>query len=237
MSREHVIPKWFIPLFPVSREVDYIRAFQRAGDELQDHSRPGTAFDQTVKDFCLACNNGWMAKLETEAKPVLEQLVVNENRSINAVEQMTITTWLTKTILALGPAMLGGKEFVSESNYRWFGEHRMPLPGSISWLGRYAGGEQWPISFHFHGIEFYPEGEELPEVAGSTNGFHAVLAIGNLALCLFYSSVPEGGLADGFSSKKRTLIWPTSGADVWWPPENSFSGVEELRLESKEIPS
>ena len=238
MSREHVLPKWFGPLFPDFREVDYVRAFQRTGDERINHLRPGMAFDQTVRHFCLECNNGWMSRLEEQAKPALESLVLDEERSISAVEQLTIATWMTKTILTLGPAMLEeGREFVTEETYRWFGEHRMPLPGSICWLGRYTGGEEWPISFHFHGIQFYPEDQERPQVVGSTNGFHAVLAIGNLALCLFYCSIPEGGLADGFSSDNRALIWPATGADVWWPPKSSFDGVEALRLASQEVPT
>ncbi len=236
MSREHVLPRWLGPLFPEFREVDYIRAFQKTGDERQDHARPGIAFDQTVKDFCQRCNNGWMAHLETQTKPILEQLVLDQSRTITAVDQETIATWFTKTILALGPAMIGGTEFVPKETYRWFGEHQMPLSGSICWLGRYAGGEEWPISFHFCGIEFYPECEERPTVVGVTNGFHAVLAIGNLALCLFFASVPDGGLADGYSSAQRTLIWPTVGASVWWPPEKSFEGVEDLKHASQEVP-
>jgi hypothetical protein len=63
MSREHVMPKWLGGLFPELTEVDYLRVFQQAGEDVQKHQRPGAPFDLTVRDFCQTCNTGWMSRL------------------------------------------------------------------------------------------------------------------------------------------------------------------------------
>src|SRR5690554_6219251 len=97
MSREHVMPRWMAKLFPDLAEVDYIRAFQASGGDEAEHTRPGRPFDQTVKDFCVDCNTGWMARLEVAAAPILTPLVMDEPRSLSALDQETLAIWATKT--------------------------------------------------------------------------------------------------------------------------------------------
>jgi hypothetical protein len=82
MSREHVAPRWIKKLFPEIADVDYERAFQSAGAEIETHRRPGAPFDQTVKDFCEECNTGWMAALERELEPILTPLMLDESASL-----------------------------------------------------------------------------------------------------------------------------------------------------------
>jgi hypothetical protein len=163
-------------------------------------------------------------------------MIQDEAASLDAVEQYTGATWAIKTILAVGPTNLGGMTFVPSDMYRWFGDHQMPLPGSIVWLGRYAGGDQWPLSFHLHGMVVAPEGASMPPPGSDTNGFDAVLAVGNLALCVFHADVPEGPVAVGDSGDKRVKIWPNKGGAVWWPPSASFEGTADLEKESRLTP-
>ncbi|MGH3118621.1 MAG: hypothetical protein ACRDQ2_16210 [Gaiellales bacterium] len=223
-------------LFPDLTDVDYQRAFQRAGGPIETHVRPGAPFDQTVKDFCEECNTGWMAALEREVEPILTPLVQDQAANVTADEQETIARWATKTVLAFGPTNLDGVPIVSSNLYRWFGQWKVPLPGSIAWLARYTGTEQWPISFHLHGMVIARADQPMPDPASPTNGFHAVLALGPLVVCVFLADVPEGPVATGGSSDRRVLIWPTCGSSVRWPPPTAMASVAELQAESRQTP-
>jgi hypothetical protein len=236
MSREHVMPRWLKKLFPDLEEVDYLRAFQRAGGALTERSRPGVPFDLTVRDFCERCNNGWMSRLEREAAPILSPMIGDQGSSLDAIEQYTVTVWAIKSLLAVGPTNLGGEMLVPTEAYRWFGDRQAPLPASVAWLGRYEGGEQWPISFHHHGMVIAREDAPMPPEGSPTNGFHSVFAIGHLALCVFQVDIPDGPMPSGGSGAKRVHIWPRAGDAVWWPPPDSFRSTDELQAESRLAP-
>ena len=235
MSREHVMPRWMSGLFPDLTEVDYVRAFSTADGESDEHSRPGRPFDQTVKDFCRECNNGWMSRLESEAAPILEPLIRGEQRSLDPVEQHILATWAVKTVLTAGPTNLGGEPFASGEAYRWFGDKKAPLPGALVWAGRYAGDGQWPISFHLHGMKFGPADEEGRPTGKMHDGFHAVMAIGHFVLAVFLIERPLP-LAEGGSDRLRTLIWPANDGAVWWPPEETYGTTDDLLEASRLTP-
>jgi hypothetical protein len=222
-------------LFPNLTEVNYVRAFQASSGDGTEHTRPGKPFDQTVKDFCADCNNGWMSRLELAASPVLRPLIQDEPRSLSALDQETLAIWATKTVFTAGPTNLGEQPFASEASYRWFGTHQSPLPGSLVWVGRYEGDGQWPISFHLHGMAFGPADEQGRPAGALFEGFHAVLAIGALVLCVFLIEHPEP-LAAGGSVPQRKLIWPTKGDAIWWPPEIGFKTTAHLTAASRQTP-
>jgi len=237
LSREHVAPQWIGKLFPELSDVEYERVFQAAGEPIETHRRPGVGLDQTVKNFCVVCNNGWMAQLEDEVKPILGPLIQDEPGPLDALAQERIAVWAAKTILAIGPTNLGKRAIASLELYRWVGERQIPLPGSIVWLSRYTGTEQWPVSFHHHGMVIARADQPMPPPGSPTNGFHSILAVGSVALCVFLADIKGGPMVEGTSSNRRVKIWPTSGDDVWWPPSEPMTSVAELREESRQSPS
>lgn len=236
MSREHVAPQWLRKLFPDLSDVEYERAFQVAGGEIEAHRRPGVPFDQTVKDFCRACNEGWMSALEQEVEPILTPLIRDQPRTLDAIQQERIAVWATKTVLAFGPTTPGGVTVASRELYGWFGRKQLPLPGSLVWLARYTGTEQWPISYHHHALVIAREDKPTPSPDSATNGFHSVLALGPLVICVFLADVPEGPLVSGSSNTRRALIWPSLGPSARWPPAEPISTVAQLRTESRLTP-
>jgi hypothetical protein len=175
-----------------------------------------------------------MSQLEQHAEPLLTLMIGDQSLQLDAMGQMTIATWATKTVLTAGPTNLGPEPFASPEMYRWFGENRAPLPGSVVWIGRYGGDGQWPVSFHLHGMAFGPaDGAGRP--LELLTGFHAVMAIGRLVLCVFMIESPMP-LVSGGSDPQRTLIWPTSGDSVWWPPAQTFMTTDDLMAASRMAP-
>ncbi len=149
-SREHVTSKWIAKLFPALADVEYHRVFRGAQEAPETHRRLGAAFDQTVNRFCMDCNTGWMSGLEDTVGPILTPLIEDQPRSLDALEQERIAVWATKSVLAFGPTNQRKVEIAPAEIYRWFGDRKAPLPGSLVWLGHFAGSEAWPTLFQLH---------------------------------------------------------------------------------------
>jgi hypothetical protein len=237
MSREHVTPKWIAKLFPGLADVEYHRVFREAQGAPKTHRRSGLPFDQTVNRFCVDCNTGWMAALEETVAPILTPLIEDHPRSLDAVEQERIAVWATKTVLAFGPTNQGKVEIASPEIYRWFGDHKTPLPGSLVWLAYFAGAEAWPALFQHHGMVIAREDEPMPPPGSATNGFHSALTMGPLAIFVFWADMPDGAVARGGSDDQRVLVWPTYGPSVRWPPPKSIASVAELQEQTRKAPT
>lgn len=37
-------------------------------------NKPGSVLTTRIREVCAACNNGWMSRLETDTRPILELL-------------------------------------------------------------------------------------------------------------------------------------------------------------------
>jgi hypothetical protein len=216
-------------LFPDVPEADHVRHYEELdGSQSETHGWAGAPFTWTVRDVCAACNNGWMADLETEAQPILTPLIEDRAGPLTLPQMAVAATWATKTVLVAGRAMPGEREVMPADSYRWFGDHRQPLPGGIVWLGRYTGDGQWPFSLHQHGGSFVDaDGTQYPN-------FHVVFAVGHLALAVFGYELPGAPQITGSSSPRRQLIWP-AWSPTYWPPEESMTEAM-LTEESAELP-
>jgi hypothetical protein len=236
LTNEHVFPRWMRELFPDVAEVDYRRLYQEVGGADEEVDRwPGAAFTHTVGGVCAACNNGWMADLEGEAKTILSPLIFNSPKTLTLPEMHIAATWATKTALVAARAVPGGKNIASAEAYRWMGTRHLPLPNGIVWLGRYDGEGEWPVSFHLHGAAYGKQGEPWPPLEAARKGFHAVFAVGHLAFCVFGHELPEGPVIEGRPSERRVLIWPST-VPVRWPPAASLT-EDDLRTESEVLPT
>lgn len=233
MSHEHVFPAWMRELFPEMDQVDYQRRLENLmeGGPAEEDRWTAGVFTQTVRDVCEGCNNGWMSDLEAAAKPLLSGPMTDQPRSYSIIEQHEVATWAVKTVLVAVRAAPGSQEIAPPEMHREFARRRSPLPNSIVWIGRYDGEGEWPTTFKLHGAGYEPR--DHPEGEHPIKGFHAVFAVGHLALCVF--GIPDGPRVDGYSNRKRRLIWPNVDGDVVWPPPDSMSETD-LKAESAELP-
>jgi alpha/beta hydrolase fold len=96
-TREDAWPIWLVKRFPLPIAA---RMFaERGGNRLGDW--PQAKPRLTVKDLCRSCNNGWMSRLEGEAKPVVECLLDSDISVIDTLAQSTLAVWAVKTAMVL----------------------------------------------------------------------------------------------------------------------------------------
>lgn len=89
-SKEHLLAKWFAEEFGA----DTWECF----DELTHYTRKSTKHLHLVTDKgrrpCANCNNGWLSRLEKNAKPILIPLMRGCEMTLTPREQATIAMWL-----------------------------------------------------------------------------------------------------------------------------------------------
>ena len=56
---------------------------------------------ERVRGICADCNNGWMSRLESAAKPILTPMILGEPVTLSTADQQVVAAWATKTALVL----------------------------------------------------------------------------------------------------------------------------------------
>ena len=219
-----------------TRRRDYERRLVTHRDELAHH-RSGPPLDVVTRDVCEVCNNGWLEKLETEARPVLTPMIRGTARVLSALEQFVVASWATKTMLTMQGTNIGKERVVSAEQYRWFFEHQQPLPGSHVWLVRYADRTRWPIVAHQYAMSVRRTREPAPQIGDPLNGFGVVFTVGHLGFWLFGVEVPGPAAVQSDTNDAYIKVWPTFGGDVRWPPARPFSREADLEGLARRMPS
>ncbi|RAM37730.1 hypothetical protein DBZ45_09015 [Arthrobacter globiformis] len=142
LTREHLFGKWVskigLDLSPASHHSSALNGLPRdLGVQ--------PPYRLQVKNFCAACNNGWMSKMEKAAQRVLTPLILGNPGKIALEDQGILAMWAQKTALT---AMLvssdeqrEGGYGLARSEYKAFYLHRermQPLDCSRFWIGEYA---------------------------------------------------------------------------------------------------
>lgn len=100
LSGEHLWPQWIkkiLPIGPENRHSSLPISYGRVGDAVfiePDYiQRTGNAAGRKIKVPCTQCNNGWMSRIENEARPILTPLIVGDNATISTEDQKKIAAW------------------------------------------------------------------------------------------------------------------------------------------------
>jgi hypothetical protein len=218
-NSEDIIPRWlvrFLRLIPP--------ATRRFGRTFADRTDLGGAGAQSVagigvgkvKAVCKnTCNNGWMKRLEDQAKPILQDLLLKEDpKTLDLESQEILATWATKTatMLAIKYSKLPSRELLTPLS-----EQGRPAPTAIVWMARVQ-----PATVRVG------SGPLLSRTFGdpphTAQGFIARLTLGNVGFAVFGNPAPRGGtwmMAQSIQDRFKP-IWPPQGP-LQWPIGSSVT--------------
>lgn len=230
LSKEHVIPRWTLELLGINRAATVTRHTVR--DDVRRDGWDMAAPDIVVRRVCKSCNNGWMARLEAEAAPILRPMVASLNRTrIRRADVPLISTWMTKTALAVELVTEHAPPIVPTWQYRWLYEHRdcrHGFPDARAWVGAYRVTDHSPYSWSSARIGPI----DLPE-AGA---WRTVINIGSFVFVLVV--LPGAGdlLARArLPAEVRRFVAPFPGPGWWgrrWPPRGRIMREHDLHVVS-----
>jgi hypothetical protein len=230
-SREHVFAKWIRDLFPDTEPHKQTRKTQVRGGELEIEEWEDVPLNLRVKDMCKPCNNEWCQKIDDEAQPVLEPMILGRPSTLDAPQQLIAAIWATKTLLLLQRSHKHDKRSIPDREYRWFRQHRWPLQNEQVWLGRHDGTGDWPVGYHHYAFELFNAATgETVDSPDESHGYAAAFSVGYLFFRAFGHTIDNGPkiMPGGPFSGVLRQIWPTDGAPVDWPPPISVPGNEGM---------
>jgi hypothetical protein len=104
-SDEHIIPKWLMDYLGVRDLTITPTVTDVASGRIVD-LRKHTVSAFVAGTICGQCNNGWMSRLEGDAKPVLIRLIEDPHRleQLDPVQRTLIARWTLKTAAMLNRA-------------------------------------------------------------------------------------------------------------------------------------
>src|SRR5687768_16157222 len=92
-SREHVLPQWLSLL-------GYGPTFTRV-DEHGTAISTSRQLNIVTRRICVACNTGWMARIDSGAANVMRPLIEATTDKVGELDRYVIARWFSKSILTV----------------------------------------------------------------------------------------------------------------------------------------
>lgn len=136
LSTEHVVAKWIRKTLQISEPVKIYSG--------TTYLSSAETLAIVFHEVCTSCNTGWMERLESAARPVLEPMLLGAApgtfRILSPDELAVLATWAVKTSLLLTLSEFRGQEYgwIPVDTLQWLYQHydvHMPPPGSRVWMG------------------------------------------------------------------------------------------------------
>lgn len=130
-AKEHVFPAWL--LTSLGRKRDELENLHISGLSQVVSRRPHSLNSLLLGNVCDSCNNGWMERNETDARPLLERLMaasladLPQVVNVKSAEARAVSLWATKVAVNLNRAS-NYKDVVPAHVFTYLHDHRQPPP-------------------------------------------------------------------------------------------------------------
>lgn len=230
-SKEHIWPHWMHSMLPAKPGIR--RRFHTGelvgvypfGRTLHEHFKPGVV--------CTSCNNGWMSRIESDVKPILQPLMREEPRQLSTTDQETLATWVCLKNMVAEFSDPTTRATSAADLDRMFAEHRPPT-GATVWIGEHVSTE-WILRYRHQGMRI-SHGSVQPTDDPPMNGQATSLGVGRVVFHLLtlpadflYGGTP---VPNGRIATRIKQIYPTS-SPLDWPLAKTLSDQDVIDLGDK----
>jgi len=237
LTLEHVYPNWLSKLY--SQKLVGIN--EVSGDNL-NRVWQGAVFQHKVKLVCGDCNNGWMSKLEEDAKDLLMSLFfTHDGRTLSQEDQRVVSLWAQKTVLVDNKALGSKSGFdIPTSFYDKLHQAKQPIDNilvTMGWRVLANGSKDQPLaSFEIKQVvSLEVEKNSVDAIRGQMEDgalvWTAILALGNVVFHVVGTSL-AGQLEVGSSDPRLLIQINPYHKDLIWPlemPIEAVGGLEAIR--------
>ncbi|MBB5157426.1 hypothetical protein [Saccharopolyspora phatthalungensis] len=210
---------------------DWLRKLGYNGVGLREIGDPpivqrGGVFSKKLQIVCASCNNGWMSRLEQDAKPLLIHLFRSHGRSIPLEEdaQLTLARWAFKTAVVCAYADKNQQvEPFPKEHRREFYENDQPPNQAWIRIGMCEIPSDPSKGEHLAAYLLEPSLGVLISGDSSTNirMYRATIRLLNVVFCILGYVTTATTMKDQPSKEFRTItlpLWPAQRPTIWWPP-------------------
>lgn len=219
---EHLFPDWLRVLFPRTPEDTSTRGITRWGQDRHGklYSMPerkihkGHSGVTKIPYVCAGCNNGWMSRMETRARPFLMPLIQGLPRSISTFDLKVLAGWIAKTVMVgeyLHPNNIAIPDAERLNMYATF----EPTPNWTIWLADYRGTKWRNLAMLHHMGKILPPQAPEPSNSVMPDTHFTSIGMGRLFIQVAVSTTE---LVIETENDALRRIWPLTGLALSWPP-------------------
>lgn len=234
MSKEHVLSRWIRKRVPNDGTQEHWHRTDLEDGRVQERRYRLVPFELTVREVCLACNNGWMAHVEAKVRPILGPMTTSSiNLPLSTDEQQSLAFWAAKTLMVAQSTLPRDQRVVPAEHFaELLAEQAAPNRCRIAVARRPYEPEAWPYRLLEVGGEWRAKPPPGPRPARDEyDTYRALLAVGHVVFHFlgFFDPDREEGLRPGDLPAGFIEIWPEADRFVWSPqPEHRLRDLEWL---------
>jgi hypothetical protein len=235
LTREDFFPQWFRQLYPAPPESQSARLNAEVSWHERDRAtgeivtriapsklaRPGDLADQTLKVVCATCNNGWMSRLQQDAKPHLSPCIQGNWSPPSQKARKVLSAWATMFAMVVEFGDEASAVVPPIERQVFMRDLQPPLGGWVA-AGRLAG--DLPYWFHRRALRLTLD---PTEPAGLPNAQLTTIALGHLLLQVYLTTSDLGP----FNPGQRCV---EHGLSPLWPLDVEGPTNQELPIRDKE---
>lgn len=220
-SREDIWPQWLIKCFPLSN-ASYMEG-ERGGYKLGTWRNKNSRL-LLSKCVCKSCKEGWMSKIESEMKPIVNSIHDEQIRVLDVPSQAVISVWAIKTAMAL-ESLYPEREFFYSEYDRQNMRRISAIPERTTiWIAKCV-----------NQSNIYSAAKDLHTAPGvnEVKAYLTTMAFGSLALQILSLKTTVGfpkktsityETQEGPWNQTLLQVWPLSQYTKQWPPTYGLDG-------------
>lgn len=147
LTKEHMYADWlrnYIPRELSSHGISIELTHLHTSDQTVER-QTGDPHSRRIKCVCRKCNNGWMSRLQEQAKPYLVPMLRGEPVTLRKNGQTAVAAWVTMMVM-VGEHLNQKLVAVPLSDRQWLMNHgRSPSHWRV-WIGRHRATNHPPFT-------------------------------------------------------------------------------------------
>jgi hypothetical protein len=222
LTHEHMYPNWLRNYIPrvIKNYTSMSAVIHPTHSEPRRRTIAGDPHSKRLHVVCAKCNNEWMSRLQSDAKPHLLPLILGQATGLDTKAQQTIAAWIAMSVM-VGEFNDREKVAITATERRRFKKtktapaHWRIFIGDynrVHWKGRWVH-NVLPVSSPKHRIKRTAGGTPRPNTQTST------FVVGRLYVQALSSvtDVFEHWRLTADGARKLVQIWPIQRNIVGWP--------------------
>jgi hypothetical protein len=226
MSAEHLWPAWMASYFPRTAHDVRIESHVRGPHQSLPFGFPpgkqyhGHNTTKKLKVVCRFCNNGWMSKIEQEAKETIKNLMEARIFELDHRAQNSVVEWAALKVFISEHNRPNDAVNLTETRRKFYNERLLPPRMQIFLLR--CNDDRWRSTFRRHTVNVVPK-PNVPERGGPPNTQCITIGIIELIIFIYQSNTIDASIE--FKDEFARQIHPIKNKTVSWPPKSILDGV------------
>lgn len=233
-SKEHIWPTWMHELLPPQEAKHRRRAVSYnpfdGHSELGRGETPGALTSIRVRAVCSDCNNGWMNRLEAQARPFLTAIVTAQPIALDWPQMHIVAKWLAMKTIVIEHAPPFRP--VTPIAYRFTFRERQEIPHYFRiYLANHTAERTIGMLREVHSLSFNPKGP-TPALGGVSHNVQTIVMVLGPVFAMIHAARLDNFEIEQFIPFPElygsSRIFPPDEYELVWPREPSFAAPDVL---------